>query len=39
MIEGVRAAAESPGILKISAANFGGKLGEIRLQLREILEL
>ncbi|MDH5686723.1 MAG: formylmethanofuran--tetrahydromethanopterin N-formyltransferase [Candidatus Bathyarchaeota archaeon] len=39
MVEGVRVAAESPGILKISAANFGGKLGPIRVGLKEILEL
>jgi len=38
MIEAVRVAAESPGILKISAANFGGKLGPIRLGLKEMLE-
>lgn len=39
MIEGVRAAAESRGILRISAANFGGKLGPIRLALKDMLEL
>ena len=39
MVEGVRVAAESPGILKISATNFGGKLGPIRLGLKDMLEL
>jgi formylmethanofuran--tetrahydromethanopterin N-formyltransferase len=35
---GVRAAMEVPGVVKISAVNFGGKLGPYQIRLREALE-
>jgi formylmethanofuran--tetrahydromethanopterin N-formyltransferase len=39
MAEGIRAAVKVPGIVKISAGNFGGKLGPFRAYLKEVLEL
>lgn len=39
MVEGVKTAVESPGIVRVSAANFRGKLGPYRIQLKEILGL
>ncbi len=38
MAVGVRAAAEVEGVKKISAVNFGGKLGPFQISLREALE-
>lgn len=37
MGEGVRAAADIPGILRITAGNYGGKIGPYRVFLREAL--
>jgi len=39
MAEGIKAAVKVPGIVKISAGNFGGKLGPFRAYLKEVLEL
>lgn len=38
MREGIRAAAKVSGVLRISAGNYGGKLGPIKVYLRKILE-
>ncbi|MEM4727144.1 MAG: formylmethanofuran--tetrahydromethanopterin N-formyltransferase [Candidatus Bathyarchaeia archaeon] len=38
MKEGINAAVEVPGVLRISAVNFGGKLGQYKAYLKEILE-
>jgi len=38
MAEGIRAAVKVPGILKISAGNYGGKLGPYKAYLKEVLE-
>lgn len=38
MAEGIRAAVEVEGIKKISAVNFGGRLGKYQIYLRECLE-
>ena len=35
---GVRAAARVPGVVKISAGNYGGKLGPYKAFLKEALE-
>jgi len=35
---GIRAAATVPGVKRITAVNFGGKLGPIRVNLKEALE-
>jgi formylmethanofuran--tetrahydromethanopterin N-formyltransferase len=35
---GIRAAATVPGVRKITAVNFGGKLGPIQIKLKEALE-
>jgi len=35
---GIRAAMEAPGVVGISAVNFGGKLGPYRIGLKEALE-
>jgi formylmethanofuran--tetrahydromethanopterin N-formyltransferase len=35
---GIRAAASVPGVKRITAVNFGGKLGPIRVNLKEALE-
>lgn len=37
MREGITAACGSPGIVAISTANFGGRLGDIKISLHEIL--
>lgn len=39
MAEGVKAAVKAPGIVRISAGNYGGKLGPYRADLKEILGL
>jgi formylmethanofuran--tetrahydromethanopterin N-formyltransferase len=39
MGEGMRAAAAVPGVAKISAGNYGGKLGPYKAFLKEFLEL
>lgn len=39
MAEGIKAAASMPGVVKITAANYGGKLGPHKAVLREILNL
>ena len=39
MAAGVKAAAKVPGIIRISAGNYGGKLGPYRADLKEILNL
>jgi len=37
MAVGVKAAAKTPGVVRISAGNYGGKLGPYRADLKEIL--
>jgi formylmethanofuran--tetrahydromethanopterin N-formyltransferase len=39
MAEGLKAAVKIPGVAKISAGNYGGKLGQYRADLKEILNL
>jgi formylmethanofuran--tetrahydromethanopterin N-formyltransferase len=39
MAEGIRAAVKVSGVTKISAGNFGGKLGPFQAYLKEVLEL
>jgi formylmethanofuran--tetrahydromethanopterin N-formyltransferase len=39
MKEGVTAAAKTPGVVKISAGNYGGKLGPYKAFLKEALEV
>ncbi|UCC33036.1 MAG: formylmethanofuran--tetrahydromethanopterin N-formyltransferase [Candidatus Bathyarchaeota archaeon] len=39
MAEGIKAAVKVPGVIKISADNFGGKLGPFKAHLKEVLEL
>lgn len=39
MAEGIKAAASMPGVVKITAANYGGKLGPYKAVLKEILSL
>jgi len=39
MAEGIKAAVKVPGVMKISAGNYGGKLGPFRAYLKEVLEL
>ena len=39
MAEGIRVAVKTPGIVRISAANFGGKLGAYQACLKEVLRL
>ncbi len=38
MKAGIEAACNNPGVTKISAANFGGKLGKIKIPLFEVLK-
>ncbi|MCD6464790.1 formylmethanofuran--tetrahydromethanopterin N-formyltransferase [Candidatus Bathyarchaeota archaeon] len=38
MAEGIKAAANVPGVVKISAGNYGGKIGPIKVYLRDLLE-
>jgi formylmethanofuran--tetrahydromethanopterin N-formyltransferase len=37
--KGIKAATSVPGVVKISAANFGGKLGPVQIRLKEAVEL
>lgn len=37
MAEGIRAAADVPGVIRISAGNYGGKLGPYKAFLKEVL--
>jgi len=39
MSEGIRAAASVPGVVRISASNYGGKLGPYKAFLKEVLEM
>jgi len=39
MAEGIKAAVKVPGVVKISAGNYGGKLGPHRAYLKEVLQL
>lgn len=39
MAQGLKAAVKVPGIVRISAGNYGGKLGPYRADLKEILSL
>lgn len=39
MAEGIKAAVKVPGIARISAGNYGGKLGPYRADLKEILNV
>jgi len=39
MAEGVKAAVKVPGVIRISAGNYGGKLGPIKADLKEVLSL
>lgn len=39
MSEGVKAAASVPGVVRISAGNYGGKLGPYKAFLKEVLEI
>jgi len=39
MAAGIMAAVKVPGVVRISAGNYGGKLGPFRADLREILNL
>jgi formylmethanofuran--tetrahydromethanopterin N-formyltransferase len=36
MRAGIEAASEVEGVLRISAGNYGGKLGEFKIHLREL---
>jgi len=38
MAKGIKAAVKVPGVLRISAGNYGGKLGPYKAYLREVLE-
>ena len=39
MAEGIKSAVKVPGVVKVSAGNYGGKLGPYRAYLKEILQL
>jgi len=39
MAEGIKAAVKVPGVLRISAGNYGGKLGPYKAYLKETLDL
>jgi len=39
MAEGIKAAVKVPGVVKISAGNYGGRLGPYKAYLKEVLEL
>jgi len=39
MAEGIKAAVKIPGVVKISAGNYGGKIGPYRADLKEVLQL
>ncbi len=36
--EGIKAAVKTPGVVKISAGNYGGKLGPFKAYLKEVLQ-
>jgi len=38
MAEGIKAAVKVPGVVRISAGNYDGKIGPIKVFLHEILE-
>jgi len=38
MSEGIKAATKVPGVIKISAGNYGGKLGPLKVYLHKILK-
>jgi len=39
MAEGIKAAVKTPGVVKISAGNYGGKFGPVQVHLHKILGL
>jgi len=39
MAEGIKAAVKASGVVKISAGNYGGKIGPFRAYLKEVLKL
>jgi formylmethanofuran--tetrahydromethanopterin N-formyltransferase len=39
MAEGIKAAIQVPGVLRITAGNYGGKLGPFKANLKEVLNL
>ena len=39
MAEGIKAAVKIPGVVKISAGNYGGKIGPYRADLKQVLQL
>ena len=39
MRAGIKAAVKVPGVVKITAGNFGGKLGKYQLRLKDVLGL
>ncbi len=39
MKAGIKAAVKVPGVVKITAGNFGGNLGKYHIQLKDVLEL
>ncbi len=39
MAEGIKAAVKVPGVTRISAGNYGGKLGPYKIYLKDVLEL
>jgi formylmethanofuran--tetrahydromethanopterin N-formyltransferase len=39
MSEGIKAAIQVQGVLKITAGNYGGKLGPYKANLKEVLNL
>jgi formylmethanofuran--tetrahydromethanopterin N-formyltransferase len=39
MAAGIKAATKVPGIVKISAGNYGGKLGPYRADLKEVISM
>jgi len=39
MAEGMKATVKTPGVVKISAGNYGGRLGPFRAYLKDVLQL
>ncbi len=39
MRAGIKAAVKVPGVVKITAGNFGGNLGKYHLELKDVLGL
>ncbi len=39
MAEGIKAAVKTKGVVKISAGNYGGKIGPFRAYLKDVLQL